>query len=229
MKTIGFSLLSALLLLEISPAQVQLGIAGGLNYSQAQQSNFFFSEAHSTTGWTISGILDYAITQNVSLRIEPTYVENGTYAQPVSYKGIVPKLSFDLSYLELPLMLKYSVGKDLRPYLVFGPSLGFNLSSNVGAEISGPWFGQLEVMAGAGNIVRSLECSLQFGGGLSYQVDDILTMFLEAKYAHALSNTLKQGGVLVSGMDETVSAGVLKNATYKNKGFIIMFGFTLPL
>jgi hypothetical protein len=229
MKPIGLVVVAILALVQFSSAQVHIGLAAGVNFSEADQSNFYYSKSFSTTGYAIGGILDCPITKNLSLLIEPTYVEKGTYAQPFTYRDNLPRLSFDLSYLELPLLLKYSVGKDFKPYLVLGPSLGFNLSSNVGAEISGPWFGQLEVMAGAGNMVRTIECSLEFGGGMSYQLDDILTMFGEARYSLALSNTLRQGGVIVSMMDETVAAGVGNNAVYKNKGFIIMFGFTLPL
>lgn len=229
MKTFGLFVAAILLLVHISPAQIRIGLAGGVNFSGADQRNFYGSQASSTTGYAIGGILDYPITKKFSLLIEPTYVEKGTYAQPGDYRDIVPRVYFDLSYLELPVLLKYSVGNDLRPYLVLGPSLGFNLSSDVGADISGPWFGQLEVMAGAGSMVRDLECSVQFGGGLSYQLDDILSVFVEARYVRAISNTLRHGGVVVSIMDEGIAAGVQSNAVYRNTGFVVMFGFTLPL
>jgi hypothetical protein len=229
MKTFALFVAAILFLVTISPAQMHIGLAGGVNFSEADQNNFYSSKASSTAGYVIGGILDCPITKNLSFLIEPTYVEKGTYAEPVNFRGIVPKLSFDLSYLELPVLLKYSVGKDLKPYLVLGPSLGFNLSSNMGAEISGPWLGQLEVMANAGNMVHQVECSIEFGGGLSYQPDEMLTLFVEARYARALSNTLRRGGVVVSTMDETIAVGALNNAVYKNKGFIVLFGFSLPL
>ena len=229
MKSIGSSVVAILLLVDLSPAQVQIGLAGGVNFSGADQSNFYYSRAFSSTGYAFGGILDCPITEHLSFLIEPTYVEKGTYAQPVSYRGNVPTLSFDLSYLQIPVLLKYSVGKDLKPYLLLGPSLGFNLSSDVGAEISGPWFGQLEVTADAGNMVRDVEYSVEFGGGVSYQLDEILTVFAEARYARAISNTLKHGRFLVSVADEVVGAEIPNNAIYKNKGFIVMVGFTLPL
>jgi hypothetical protein len=84
-------------------------------------------------------------------------------------------------------------------------------------------------MASAGNMVHDIECSVEFGGGLSYQLDEILTVFAEARYARAISNTLKQGRVSVSVTNEMVEAGIESNAIYKNKGFIVMAGFTLPL
>ena len=229
MKFIGPSVLAILLLVSPTPAQVQIGLTGGVNFSGADQNNFYYSRAISTTGYAFGGVLDCPVTEHLSFLIEPSYVEKGTYAQPFSYRGTVPRLSFDLSYLQLPLLLKYSVGKDLKPYLLLGPSLGFNLSSDVGAEISGPWFGQLEVMANAGSVMRDVECSVEFGGGLSYQLDDILTVFVEARYARSLSNALKQGRFIVSVANEMAAAEIENNASYRNKGFIVMVGFTLPL
>ena len=229
MKSIGSCVAAILLLVDVSQAQVHIGLSGGVNFSGADQSSFYYSRAFSTTGYDIGGILDCPITEHLSFLIEPTYVEKGTYAQPISFRGNVPKLSFDLSYFQMPVLLKFSAGKDLKPYLLLGPSLGINLSSNVGAEISGPWFGQLEVMASAGNMVRDVECSIEFGGGLSYQVDEILTLFAEARYARAINNTLKQGRLSVSVTNEMVEAGLPNNAVYRNKGFIVMAGFTLPL
>jgi len=229
MKIIGPSVVAVLLLVSFSPAQVQIGLAGGVNFSGADQSNFYYSRAFSSTGCAFGGILDYPITNHLSFLIEPTYVEKGTYAQPINYNGSVPRLSFDLSYLQIPLLLKYSVGKDFKPYLLLGPSFGFNLSSDVGAEISGPWFGQLEVMARARDVMRDVECSIEFGGGLSYQLDDILTIFAEARYARSISNALKQGRFIVSVTNEMAATEIENNAIYRNKGFIVMVGFALPL
>jgi hypothetical protein len=229
MKTVGHLTATALFLVQLSTAQVRVGLVGGLNFSEADQSSFYYSRASSTMGYAIGGVLDYPLTKNLSLLIEPTYSEKGTSAQPISCQDNVSKVSFDLSYLEVPLLLKYSVGKDLRPYLLLGSTLGFNLSSNLGAEIRGPWFGQLEIETSAGSFVRELECSVEFGGGLSYQLDEYLALFVEARYAHAISNTVRHGMVLVSLPDETIGGEVQNNAIYRNKGFKIMAGFTFPL
>jgi opacity protein-like surface antigen len=229
MKTVGFSCLAILLLVGISPAQVQLGLAAGVNSSTAYQSNFSCTKTTSTTGYAVGGVIDLPVTERWSFLIEPTYLEKGTSTEPINIQGYSPRMSFDLSYLEVPILLKYSVGKELRPYIVFGPSLGFNVTSSVGAEISGPWFGQLEIVAGANDMVRTVECSLEFGGGLSYQLDEILSVFVEGRYSHTLTSALRQGGVTVSVLDLSVTAGGLNNANYKNRGFVFMVGFTLPL
>ena len=228
MKSLGIA--SAIFLCaSISPAQTHIGLAAGLNFSKADQSNFYYTRASSSTGYALGGIIDCPVTKNLSFLIEPAYVEKGSSSQAFTILGNSPGLSFDLSYLEIPVLLKYSVGKDLRPYIVLGPSIGINLSSTVGAKISGPWFGELEVTADGGNIVRDIECSLEFGAGVSYQVDEILTLFVEARYTHAISNALRQTGVLLTTPDETITAGVRNNAVYKNSGVVVMFGFMLPL
>jgi len=228
MRSLGAVVAAVLLIVEIATGQARIGLAGGVNISGAEQSNFYYSRAYSTIGYVIGGIVDWPVSQNLSLLVEPTYVEKGTYAQPFSYAGIVPKVSFDLSYLELPVLLKYSVGKDLKPYLLAGPSFGINLSSSVGAQVKGPWFGQLEVMANASSVVKNVECSLEFGGGLSYQIDELMVLFFEARYSRSVTNTMNEGTFVMSLADETIGVEVGK-ADYKNKGIILLFGFTLPL
>ena len=212
-----------------SQTQMRLGLAGGMNFSKADQINFYNSQAHSTTGFAFGGIVDCPISERVSLLIEPTYTEKGTYAQPQDLQGDIPKLSFDLTYLEVPVLLKYSMGKELQPYIVFGPSFGVNLSSDAGVQINGPWFGDLEVVANGGNMVNDVEFSMELGGGLSYEADDMLRLFIEARYSHALTNVLRQSGVFVSTGGMTVAAGFPSNAVYRNKGIILLFGFSIPL
>jgi hypothetical protein len=229
MKTVGFAATAVLLFVQLSIAQVRVGLTGGLNISQADQSSFYYSRASSTTGIVIGGVLDCPITKNLSLLVEPTYSEKGTTAQPVLYQDDVSKVNFDLSYFEVPLLLKYSVGKDIRPYLLVGTTFGFNLSSNVGAEVRGPWFGQLEIETGAGNAVRDLECSVEFGGGVSCQLDEYLALFVEARYAHAVTNALRHETALVSLPEESVGYEMQHGAVYRNKGFKLMAGFTFPL
>ena len=228
MNRAGF-LTAALFLAQLSSAQVRVGITGGLNFSEADQSSFYYSKASPSPGYVIGGILDYPITKNLSLLIEPTYSEKGTSAQPTRYQDNISKITFDLSYFEMPFLLKYAVGHDLRPYLLLGTTFGFNLSSSLGAEVRGPWFGQLEVETGAGNAVRNLECSVEFGGGLSYQLDEYLAIFIEARYAHAISNALRHGIAVVSFPDESASGEWPNDASYRNKGFRLMAGFTFPL
>ena len=229
MKTISFFFTAFLLLVQSSPAQVRVGFTGGVHFWEGEQSNFYDSRVSSGTGYAVGGILDCPLIKRFSFLIEPTYVRRGTSAQPSGPQSYVSRLSFDLSYLELPILLKYSVGKNLRPFLVLGPTFGFNLSSRVGAEIRGPWFGDLEVEADAGNATRTFECSIEFGGGLSYKADDILTLFIEARYAHALGNTTTRGMAMISTKDVTVGADVNNNAARMINGFKIMCGFMVPL
>ena len=229
MKRFGFFTAALLFCAQVSLSQVRVGLTGGLNFSEADQSSFYYSKASSSTGYIIGGVLDYPVTKNLSLLIEPTYSEKGTSSQPIHYQNNISKVTFDLSYFEVPVLLKYSVGRDVRPYLLLGSTFGFNLSSNLGAEIRGPWFGQLEVETGAGNAVRDLECSVEFGGGVSFQLDEYLALFIEARYAHALSNTIRHGMIIVSVADESTSGEGPGNAYYRNKGLKLMAGFTFPL
>jgi hypothetical protein len=210
-------------------SQARVSLAGGVNMSGAVQSNFFAVQPSSTTGFVLGGTLECPITEHLSIVVNPTYVEKGGTARLFEARDVVPRVSINLSYLDLPLMLKYSIGKDLKPYLVLGPSLGINLSSSVGLEIKGPGFGNLEVVAANSNIVRDIECSVHVGAGLSYQIDDLVEVFAEARYVASVTNAFRHSGIVLSMADVSVAAGVQDNSVYRNKGILLLCGFSLPL
>ncbi|MFH0989495.1 MAG: porin family protein [bacterium] len=210
-------------------AQVHLGLNGGFHFSQANQSNFYYSNAVSRPTHTFGAVLDIPLTRNLSVLLNPTYIEKETSASPFHTLVFSPTISFNLSYLELPLLVKYSVGNKLKPYILFGPTLGINLSSSLGAEIQGLPFAQIELEADANDLVDDLEYSLELGGGLMYQIDEFLDLSFEARYSHGLNNIIKSGRINGEFADEILGGNILNHAVYKSKGFSINLGFTFPV
>ncbi len=229
MKPIGFFIVAVLLVAHSSQAQVSIGLLGGLHFSQADQSRFYNANAAFRTNYALGGLVEYAFTENLSLLAEPTYLEKGTSAQPIALQGMAPRIHFDLSYVEFPLFLKYSVGHELRPYILFGPAVGINLSSRLRGELAVPGLGQLEIEASADGIVKEVEYSLEVGGGLSYQIDGIVSLFFEARYSHGLNNIVRNGSITVGFLDDISEVQPLNDPIYRNKGFTIMAGFCFPL
>ena len=229
MKTKGLFIAAILLMSQSSTAQVRVGILGGLHVSGAEQTRFYNARASSSTKYAFGCVVEYAFARNLSLLAEPTYLEKGTSAQPISLEGTVPKIYFELSYIEFPLLLKYSIGHDLRPHVVIGPIVVINLSSRLRGELRSPGLGQLEIETNARDIVNNFEYSLEVGGGLSYELDEIVTLFLEARYSYGLNNVARNGKFTTSFLDEIVGGQLQNDPVYRNKGFKILFGFTFPL
>ena len=217
------------LLAHAASAQLRVGLSGGLVFSEADQSSLYSSKASSTMKYFWGGLLDYSVARGLSVVFEPSYVEKGTFARPIDIQGYVPKLSFDQSYFELPLLLKYSFGTGVRPHIIIGSTVGVNLSAKLRAEVQGPRIGRLEVETDAADLVRDFEYSLEFGGGASYDIDEYISLSVEARYSYGISNIVTKGSLSTSFGDESFVPELENDARYRNKGFRIRFGFSFPL
>jgi opacity protein-like surface antigen len=229
MKSLKCFAIAMLLLAPAATAQLRVGLSGGLVLSEADQSRLFNTKASSTTKFIWGGLLDFSVTRGLSVVVEPSYVEKGTFARPIDIQGYVPKLSFDQSYLEFPVLLKYSFGSGIRPYIVIGSTVGVNLSSKLRAEIQGPRMARLEIEGDVANLVRDFEYSLEFGGGASYEIDEYISLLVEARYSYGLSNIVRRGSFSASFGTASIESELENDALYRNKGFRIKFGFSFPL
>lgn len=221
----NFSLLFLLIFLAGTlRAQVKIGLIGGMNFTDANQRDFFFSEHKSETKFSLGAIIDYSINNNLSISTEPVYTEQGTYSNPINASNNVPHMSLDLSYLEIPTLIKYSVGDLVQPYLFAGPSVNLLLNSSINAKI-----GNIMLGVNSDSFLRSIEYSFHLGAGISYKVDDVVTIFVETKYAWGLNNIIKNGKVNLelNGQHETFD--IPEVTKYLNKGVRVMFGFSLPI
>ena len=229
MSSFRFLAIAMLLLAHTATSQLRVGLSGGLVFSEADQSRFYNTRASSTTTFFWGGLLDCSVTRGLSVVIEPSYVEKGTFARPVEIQGIVPKISFEQTCLELPVLLKYSFGGTVSPHIVLGSTVGFNLSSKLRAEVSTSALSRLEFEADAARLVRDVEYSLEFGGGASYEIDEYIALSIEARYSYGISNILRKGSFTSSFGDESFAPELENDAVYRNKGFRIRFGLSFPL
>lgn len=227
----SFRLLAIAMFLFTSTAasQLRVGLSGGLVFSDADQSRLTNTRPSSTTKYFWGGLLDCSVTPGLSIVFEPSYVEKGTFVRPIEVQGYVPKVSFEQTYLELPVLLKYSFGRGIRPYIIIGSAVAANLTSTVRAEVSGPRLSRLEIEADAANLVRDVEYSLEFGGGASYEIDEYISLSIEARYSYGLSNVVRNGSFTTSFGDESFAPELENDAFYRNKGFRIKFGLSFPL
>lgn len=205
-------------------AQVSVGLMGGINFSNANTRDFYFTDANSETKLSLGAALEYRINNNISFLFEPLYTEHGTNSEPNSFQNTIPKIYLSITYLELPVLFKYSVGELVQPYLFAGPSISVRLNSAIDAKVN-----YFTIGMDSKNILKPIEYSFHLGAGINYSIDDFVKTFIETKYVWGLNDIIKKGTVEIKtlGIRETIE--IPDETKYFNKGFRVMMGFALPL
>lgn len=219
---ITLSILLVAFLVIPAMAQTQLGIIGGINIANlsgdelGENNQKQSISTSSRTAFGIGGVLDLALSENVSLRFEPMYLQKGAKEEEA---GLTAKYKF--TYIEVPAFIKIAFGtSNTRPYIMAGPSLGFLLSADLEGEEGG-----VSASIDFKDVMSSTDFGLGFGGGVNFQLET-LSLFLEARYALGFTDVFKGGTLTILGMSEEVPGEALD---IKTNGIQIMGGITFPL
>ncbi len=210
-------------MVNIAGAQINIGLVGGLNYSnfKAQKNNPFDvnpDDFHKRQVYGFGAVVEYELNNTFSLCTVPMFLQKRSFYQ----EEVDEKQTYTLSYLELPVLIKIAFGQSLKPYIFAGPSIGYCLGGNVRIEA--------DAVTGEGSlndIVEKLDPGVGFGGGISWDLG-ICTLFIEGRYSFGLRNINKGGTVNVDIGGITIPQEVdpLEVKTY---GTQIMVGVTLPI
>ena len=211
MKNINTILVVFFTVITVLPAsaQVSLGVLGGLNIANLKldQGDMEGAEFSTRTVFGFGCVLDYDLSQNIALRLEPMYLQKGADIEWEGYEG---EFIIKLSCLEVPLMFKYSLSSDnINPYFMAGPSIGFNLSAKTEASSIG-----VSEETDIKDETQSIDFSLDFGAGVSAPMGNN-SIFLEARYALGLTNII----------DDPASP----DDDVKTNGIQFLAGITFPL
>jgi opacity protein-like surface antigen len=215
--SVFLTVLLALFMVAPASAQVHIGVVGGLNLADIR-SNDLEQNIRTETGldvniakrttFAMGGIVDYFLSENLALRMEPMYVQKGC---KLELRSSVTGFQFDedvtskVGYLELPVMIKYAFGAEkAKPYILAGPSLGYMLSAKM---VSG---GEEEDIK---NDIKDFDFGLNFGAGLSIPIETY-SLFVEGRYALGLID-------IDDDQDEPSSV--------KTEGIQFFAGITFPL
>ena len=160
-------------------AQIHLGVLGGLNLANINIDPWEEEEDWSSrTAFGFGGVFDYGLSEHTVLTLEPMYLQKGA---TLDFQG--GDAEFKVAYLEVPVMFKYVFGAaGIRPYVMAGPTIGFNLS----AEGETRWDGESET-EDIKDETKSIDFGLGFGGGI-YMPAGNNFIFVEARYALGLTN-----------------------------------------
>ena len=168
-------------------AQVQGGLIGGLNFSDARIEDNLGNEME-TTGQTqfCAGILaEISLAGNLSIGT------NVLYAQKAVEVINEDNLIFDVwsGYIEIPIYLKYTFAEKVNPHLILGPTVGFLLKSEVDVEVLG-----LRFNGDFSNVLENMDYGIMVGAGVEFPVWKG-KMIVQGRYRYGFYDVLKGGNV----------------------------------
>ncbi|MFC2164067.1 porin family protein [Acidobacteriota bacterium] len=207
---------------QLKAQKVYWGLVGSLNFGELKIKNAegVYRPTSSRTLFGIGGIISFELHKNVSLHLEPMYLRKGATILATRND---PNWDLTMTFLEIPVFLKLSLGKTIRPYVLAGSTFGFLLSSKGEFTMDGEAFkGDLK------DITKSLDVGLGFGVGVSFPLGKTL-VFVEGRYTLGMTDLFKAGTVVWKSGDTTIPGEGLEGNEMFTKGFQVLVGFTIPL
>lgn len=158
-----FIIISILFFASTSFAQLQYGVKGGFNFASFGGSDA--KNVQSLTRYQLGGYVKYNLPVLFSFKAEALYSMKGSQSKITDEFGNNWTLSFNLDYLEIPVLVQLNiplaVPLPVTPYLEVGPYLGINLSAKGKIQTQG--FSHEEDIK---NDVKSTDFGLALGFGL---------------------------------------------------------------
>ena len=197
--------LAALAAVLASPAYAQkrIGVLGGINIGRVTIENKSPNlHVSSRVGPAFGVVGDLAEGGNFAFRIEPMYVERG--AKFADNTGATAKVKY--SYVDVPFMVRLGLGTSAtRPYVLFGPSVGFLLSakgsSGSGADVA------------IKNSTKGSDIGVTAGAGLASGHAGRPGWFLEGRYYAGLQD---------------INDPQVSGTSTKHTGILLLVGATWP-
>lgn len=210
---------SVLALSWVLPAHAQknrIGLIAGLNVGKFDLE---IGDLDTRTGFGIGAIFDFVLNATTAIRITPYYVQKGARQQVIDHAEFGnADITFKTTYFEVPFLLKYGAyAGPVRPYVLGGPTVGFNVSSK--RDVLGEEF---DAEVDIGGAIKLFDVGAAVGAGVSFPVHDHL-FFIEGRYAFSFFNI--QHDHRFSQFVRALGLG----STVKNRSFQLMTGVSLLL
>lgn len=189
-------------------AETRIGVLGGPSFAalhlRPEESGTDFSR-HAFFG--AGAVVDVGLGGPWSLCFEPMFLVKGSdfLIAPDDFlfkNGLAG--SFRLSYVELPVFLKFtSRGGGVRPYAMAGPSAGYLIKARARA---------MGMDEDAKDLFKKGDLDLGLGAGVLFPAGRS-SFFVEGRYSLGLINVAKDS----------------EESTLKNRGIQVMAGLSFPL
>lgn len=201
-----------------------MGITGGLNFSNIHISAPDAQETSNFTRVGIGSVLDLGLSEHFFIRIEPMFLQKGGRIEEGADPQNQPEGQFRFTFIEVPILIKYRFGRGVSPYLVAGPTVGYNIKS----ELQFEWLG-LTFEGNMKEVTKKWDMGLVCGGGFQIPVK-WGAIFIEGTYTFGIKNQQGTGTVDVSSGDFQFQLDVNEAETgYKNRGYRFMTGVLIRM
>jgi len=203
-------------------AGIRVGVLGGVNAAKIKSNS---NQEHKSLITGKVGIMcEIPIFRDVSLQLEPGYVGKGVHLLEGPDPMEEPEARLKQSFIELPILAKYTFLDKISPYVLGGMALGFPLTTELEVQFPG-----LESVVQMKKVTESVELAAVFGGGIVFPVH-FFYLFVDCRYNLGLTNLQKSGTVIVDigGVQVPVEYDKDENG-YKNRVVEITFGISIPL
>lgn len=220
-------LCATMLLTAMTNAQnASVGVVGGFNMANVSSD----AKGLDTKGITVfgfGGVFDYKLNKNLSLYIQPMYLQKGTKLDiPTGEEDDFDffgnfEIKFKYNYIEIPIFFKYTLGSgNTKPYLMAGPTVGILSSAKITMEIVDVFSFDTDM----GDAAENMDYGIGFGGGVSIPAGRN-SLFIEGRYTLGLKDVFNGTTEEMEEEDDLT----LEDANVKHRGFQIMAGFCIPL
>lgn len=211
---------------EHQSSKFSVGIVGGLNLASMDFPNSQEPDDQETTIISRFGagiVFDLQFSEHLYAHIQPMYLQKGCKIQEGNDPVNQPEGRIISAAVELPVLIQYRFGSNVRPYLMAGPSFGYNLNSQIEFELTGLSFeGDMK------DVTEVFDLGISFGGGVQVPLG-FGQIFLEGRYTHGLLNQRKTGSVFMKSNSIEIELETDKNEDKStNRGIQLMLGITFP-
>lgn len=169
--------------------EIYYGLRLGLGLANVNSDDKRLDGGDTQSGLNLGGVIGFQLSPSA-----PVYLESGLFYTEKGGKGIYDqkKFTYDLNYLEVPVLIKYKYEMDTDFNLV--PFAGGYVAMGVGGKIKN--FGDRETQGSfSSENFKRFDGGLRFGCGIEYQVlyADLAYEFGLANICHSDWDTSKTG------------------------------------
>ncbi len=175
-------IVSAIILMTFGAFQaksaVDLGVIGGINNTTLKfepEDNF---DMEGRNGAAFGLFMNLQTNEFLSLQITPMWVQKGGEARFDS--DLLDYAEYKANYFEIPVLARINFDAGMiKPYLIIGPSVGFQLDAEYVADDGST--------TDISDQTENMDFSLMGGAGLELEFDG-LSLFGQFTYTHGLSD-----------------------------------------
>ncbi len=208
MRQIRITIFVMLLIIVTQPTQAQfsVGLLGDLSSSNISGSAPSGTIYSGRTGLGGGLILDYKVTDEVTVSLQPMFLPKGTTVSYdlKSYEEERDSVDAKFSYITIPIMAKVKASKVV--YVTGGFDVGF-LQSATATLIN------VEGEKDISDNITSTDISVNFGVGFTFEVSSF-NLFFEGRYSQGLFNA--------SNFPDNNENDI--SSDFKNTGMQLLFG-----